>query len=159
MPTTDTTIEDISLAEAFVAKANAHADVRFLCFIDDSGQQQEASYRDLDRAARQIALQLLTCGPPGDAVIIAFDSGLEFLAAFWGALYAGMLAVPIDPLGDDRERAQTERLAAVVRDSGATLGLASHASVELARTLPVRLHWIPLSWSETLALPDSPDAG
>lgn len=34
---------------------------------------------------------------PGDSVMLVFPPGLEALVAFWGCIYAGVVAVPVAP--------------------------------------------------------------
>lgn len=57
----------------------------------------ELTYSDLDRRARAIAATLARDCRPGDRVLLLFPPGLEFVTAFFGALYAGLVAVPIYP--------------------------------------------------------------
>ncbi|MEU2181077.1 AMP-binding protein [Streptomyces thermolilacinus] len=49
----------------------------------------------LDARARAVADALLRTGRPGDRVIVPPMPGLDFHVAFFGCLYAGMVAVPV----------------------------------------------------------------
>ncbi|MFZ1555449.1 MAG: AMP-binding protein, partial [Nitrospira sp.] len=55
------------------------------------------TYRQLDARARSIAGDLQSRFAPGDRLLLVYPPGLEFVQAFWGALYAGLVAVPVPP--------------------------------------------------------------
>jgi acyl-CoA synthetase (AMP-forming)/AMP-acid ligase II len=132
--------------------ARGHADRapagRPFTFIDYSGSQPvdtTLSYVDLDRRARQIAALLQTRGRPGERVLLLYPAGLDYLCAFFGCLYAGMIAVPAYPPLNPRLRS---RLAAVADDCQASTALTTHAVLsalgERAQLPPplARLRWI-----------------
>lgn len=50
---------------------------------------------ELDARARAVAAALCRTGRPGDRVIVPPMPGLDFHVAFFGCLYAGMVAVPV----------------------------------------------------------------
>ncbi len=53
--------------------------------------------RELDRRARAIAASLQEAARPDDRVLLLLPSDLDFVAAFFGCLYAGVVAVPAYP--------------------------------------------------------------
>ncbi|MGF1499662.1 MAG: fatty acyl-AMP ligase [Elainellaceae cyanobacterium] len=57
------------------------------------------TYGELDRRARAIAASLQTVLPVGKRAVLVYPyhAGLEFIAAFMGCLYAGVVAVPSHP--------------------------------------------------------------
>ena len=55
------------------------------------------TYAGLDRRARAIAAALAGAVPPGERALLLYPPGLEFVAAFFGCLYAGVIAVPAYP--------------------------------------------------------------
>lgn len=57
------------------------------------------TYQQLDEKARAIATQLNTLNRQGTRALMVYpyEAGLEFIAAFFGCLYAGLVAVPIHP--------------------------------------------------------------
>ncbi len=91
-------------------------------FLSD-GETEDSSltYRELDRQARGIAamLQRNNC-QPGERVLLLFPPGLEYISAFWGCLYAGMVAVPSYP---PRLNRPDPRLQTIARDSRARVAL------------------------------------
>jgi len=83
-------------------------------------------YAGLVTRARSLAGRLLADGHrPKDRALLLFDTGLEFVVAFFGCAYAGITAVPVPPPG--RSRVETDRLRGVVRDADATVALTSTA--------------------------------
>ena len=55
------------------------------------------SYGALAEHVRAIAGALLDLAPPGERVLLLFPPGVDFVAGFFGCLYAGALAVPVYP--------------------------------------------------------------
>ena len=72
----------------------------------------QASYAELDAAARVVAANLRRLGLSGRPVLFLLPQGLDFVRAFLGCLYAGAIAVPV-PVAPGR-RSQ-ERAAAIAR--------------------------------------------
>ncbi|MDT0380771.1 AMP-binding protein [Streptomyces sp. DSM 42041] len=82
-------------------------------------ETEEATYADLDRRARTVAAALLRRAAPGDRALVALPTGVDFAAAFFGCLYAGIVAVPV-PLPEPSPgfRRQLDRLRLLVEDAG-----------------------------------------
>ncbi|WP_297848799.1 AMP-binding protein, partial [Mycobacterium sp.] len=55
------------------------------------------TYQDLDIKARQIASSLQQQGATGERVLVLCPPGLDFVAGFFGCLYAGSVAIPVHP--------------------------------------------------------------
>ncbi|MFC8528167.1 fatty acyl-AMP ligase [Nocardia sp. NPDC057227] len=67
-------------------------------FLDEHGAETAAlTYAWLDLRARAIAARLAAVTRPGDRALLVFPSGLDFVAAFFACLYAGVIAVPVIP--------------------------------------------------------------
>ncbi len=81
---------------------------------------QALTYRELDLRARATAQSLTAIVPEGARVLLLYRPGLDYVAAFYGCLYAGVIAVPGYPPRSDRP---LTRLVAVARDAGATVAL------------------------------------
>src|SRR5262245_11178089 len=62
--------------------------------VGDGEAGERLSYAELDRRARAIAARLQELGLGGERAILLYPPGLEFIAAFLGCLYAGVVAVP-----------------------------------------------------------------
>jgi acyl carrier protein len=78
-------------------------------------------YGELDQQARAVATRLQISGvADGERALLFYPPGLEYLAAFLGCLYAGVIAVPAYP---PRLNRPISRLQALVTDSKATVAL------------------------------------
>ena len=93
------------------------------------GSQGEAdetplNYEELDRQARAIAARLQHLAPPGSRALLLYPSGIEYIQAFFGCLYAGVIAVPTYP---PRRNRPNEAFMALLRDSQANVMLTTKA--------------------------------
>ena len=77
--------------------AERAADTAFVHLIDGGTPHVSMTYAQLDRRARTIAAHLQDMRLAGQRVVLAYPPGLEFIAAFFGVLYAGCVAVPTYP--------------------------------------------------------------
>ena len=85
------------------------------------------TYSELDRWASRVARAILARGVRSDAVALVIDQGLPLIAGVLGTLKAGRVYVPLEAaLG-------RERLAYMLRDSGARTALVSDAAAPLVR--------------------------
>jgi acyl-CoA synthetase (AMP-forming)/AMP-acid ligase II/acyl carrier protein len=67
-------------------------------FLEDGHRIKDTiTYCALDRRARAIAAVLQDAGVVGRRAILLYPSGLQFIQAFLGCLYAGVVAVPAPP--------------------------------------------------------------
>ncbi|MCH2245137.1 MAG: SDR family NAD(P)-dependent oxidoreductase [Crocosphaera sp.] len=110
-----------NLVELLITKAKTNANKRIYTFLQN-GEDESATltYRELDRQAKSIAIQLQKY--KGERALLLYPSGLEFIAAFFGCLYAGIVAVPAYP---PRRNQKLSRLLAVINDSQAKVALTS----------------------------------
>src|SRR5258708_35099935 len=107
-----------------------------LDFVDGLGRPGEAlSYAGLDSRARAIAGHLVARCQPGARAIIAEPPGVNFVAAFFGCLYAGILAVPgTPPRNPDSDEAQ--RFLHAADDAGCAAVLAPADVAEQLSAFP-----------------------
>lgn len=86
------------------------------------------SWGELDRRSRAVAAWLQQHGAVrGDRVLVLCEEGLEYLAAVFGCMYAGVLAVPVHP-PDPRRLARTlPRMQTVAADAGVRFVCASRS--------------------------------
>lgn len=67
-----------------------------LIFLDDCGQETaKITYSELDKKARVVAAFLQKKANMGERVLLVYPSGLEFITAFLGCLYAGIIGLPV----------------------------------------------------------------
>lgn len=76
------------------ARLQAH-DTAFIFLRDGDIDEARLTYAELHRTAITIAGYLQMVSSPGDRALLIYPSGLEFICAFFGCLYAGILAVPV----------------------------------------------------------------
>lgn len=114
------------------------------------------SYRQvLEEAARAAAFFLAEGGEAGQRVVLAMGDRVELVVAFWAALWAGMVAVPVAPSFSPREFRE------ILVDSGAYMALGDATSAKALAAaiegLPVRLFFCgekaPWSTTARTALP------
>ncbi len=87
-------------------------------FLTYSGEpeSEHITYRELDLWARAISDDLRSRGAAGKPVLLLFPSGLEYMAAYFGCLYAGSIAIPAYVPQSARA---LPRIQAIVNDSQA----------------------------------------
>ncbi|QVM93074.1 non-ribosomal peptide synthetase [Pseudomonas entomophila] len=106
-----------SLVQALAQRAARTPDRIALRFLADApGEQAVLSYRDLDQRARTIAAALQARAGFGDRAVLLFPSGPDYVAAFFGCLYAGVIAVPAYPPESARQHHQ-QRLLSIIADA------------------------------------------
>ncbi|MFD3704298.1 amino acid adenylation domain-containing protein [Nocardia sp. NPDC058658] len=89
------------------------------------GARRELTYTQLDEYSSQLARVLLERGiGPGDVVALGFTRSIESVAAVWAVAKTGAAYVPVDPT------LPAERIAYLLEDSGAILGLTAAAHRE-----------------------------
>ena len=92
-----------SFVDVLRARAADSPEVLAFCFLIDGEEEgPRLTYAQLDREAQQIAVKLREVAGPGDRVLLLYPSGLEFISAFFGCLYANVVAVPVSPPRLDR---------------------------------------------------------
>lgn len=82
------------------------------------------TYQELDTRAREIAVSLQHRNLTGERVLLFYLPGLDYVAAFFGCLYAGAIAVPAYP---PRGVQKLKRLQSVIVNCSAKLVLTTSA--------------------------------
>jgi len=149
-------------------RASTQSDRTAFIFLQNG--ETEASrftYKDLDLQAQLIAISLRNLTNPGDRALILYPSGIEFVAAFFGCLYAGVIAVPAYP---PRPNQKLSRLQAIISDSQAKVTLTTESLLsqisqhfasepELSQMQFLATDNLPnssiLNWTEPAINPDS----
>ena len=86
----------------------------------------ELTYGRLDEQARAVAAWLQERGAAGERALLLYPPGLEFMAGFFGCLYAGVVAIPAYP---PRSRRKDARLHEIVADAQASVALTTSATL------------------------------
>src|SRR5258708_6789705 len=78
------------------------------------GEMEETrlTYDELERQARAIAASLKPYAKPGDRALLVCPAGLDYIAAFFGCLYAGVVAVPAYPSRANRSLGRLQSIIA-----------------------------------------------
>ncbi len=101
-----------TFVDVLAARAAAHGSQRAFAFLSDGETETETlTYAQLDRRARAIGALLDGHVEPGARVLLCYPPGLEFIAGFFGCLYAGRVAVPAYPPRPNRSMAALESIA------------------------------------------------
>jgi acyl-CoA synthetase (AMP-forming)/AMP-acid ligase II/acyl carrier protein len=113
-----------SLVELLQLRAQEQPDLAVYTFLVD-GEKEEVSITcsQLDSQARAIAASLQKLNLQGERALLLYPPGLEYIAAFFGCLYAGVIAVPAYPPDPNRLARTLPRLQAIVKDSQARVVL------------------------------------
>ncbi len=82
------------------------------------------TYQELDSRARKIAVSLQSRSLAGERVLLFYLPGLDYIAAFFGCLYAGVIAVPAYP---PRGVQKLNRLQSIIVNCSAKLVLTTEA--------------------------------
>src|SRR5687768_1644491 len=110
-----------SLVDLLRWRAIQQPDRRLYTFLGSNGEQEESflTYRTLEQHARAIAALLMQLQMSGQRALLLYAPGqeLDFIAAFFGCLYAGVVAVPVYPPDPSRLNRSLPRLLAIVNDA------------------------------------------
>ncbi len=105
-------------------------------WLDNGAPSASLSYQALDRDARAVAVRLQSAGiSEGDPVLLLYPPGLDFHRAFFGTLYAGAAAVPLNPPNPARLAQTLPRIQRIAADSGARVILTTAAMHRAAEAL------------------------
>lgn len=115
-------LDDLALAGTLVDLVERRADeladeLAFVFLGDGELEQARTTFGRLAVRARAIGAELQDRGFAGERALLLFPSGLEFIEAFLGCLYAGVVAVPVYPPRDSRTTGGLEQLEAIAADA------------------------------------------
>ena len=115
-----------TLVDLLQQRAKTQGDRVAYDFLAD-GEEITASltYGQLDTLARSIAALLTSLNCQGQPVLLLYPPGLDYIAAFFGCLYAGAIAVPAYP---PRPNRSLDRLQVMIQNAGAQVAL-THSTV------------------------------
>ena len=95
-------------------------DLAFLYLANGESDEIPLTYFELDRQARAIGAWLQEQKLVGKRVLLLYPPGVDFIAAFFGCLYAGSVAVPVYP---PRKNRSMLRIQAVAQNANAAIAL------------------------------------
>lgn len=122
-------------------------------FLDENGSETTAlTYRELHDRALAVAAELGSRCAPGDRALLVCPQSLEFILAYFGCLYAGVIAVPVNPPRRDTVQEATR---AITVDCEPVVVLTLGAMIAMLRPALAPI----CSARQWLAVDDLPAAG
>src|SRR6266404_1752838 len=111
----------LTLVDLLLSQAAIYGREKAYKFLQN-GEQESAvlTYEDLNNQARAIAAELQKVCVRGDRALLLFHPSLDFVSAFFGCLYAGVVPVPAYP---PRRNRFDPRLQAIVSDAQPVIAL------------------------------------
>ena len=91
--------------------------------LDGEAEGDHLTLATLDAQARSIAALLQSYRARGERALLLYPAGLEFITAFFGCLYAGVIAVPLPPPNLAQPQRTLPRLRAIFNDAQPTVVL------------------------------------
>lgn len=85
---------------------------------DEESISKTLTFLEVNNRAKVIANRLSQTCKKGDRALMIYPAGLEFIVAFLGCLYAGVIAVPAYP---PRKNQNIRRLKKIINDSDASI--------------------------------------
>ena len=134
MPVTESSILTV-LRERASLRPNYTA-FTFLDYEQDwLGVTESLTWSQLYRRVLNVAGELSACGSVGDRAVILAPQGLDYIAAFLGALQAGLIAVPLSvPTGGVAD----DRVSSVLRDASPSVILTTSRSSAMSASMRSR---------------------
>lgn len=132
-------------------------EIAFTYLIDGEDDIVEMTNGELDRRARAIGAWLESHNLGGERALLLYPPGLEFITAFFGCLYAGVVAVPVYP---PRRNRSLERIQAIADDAEAKVALTTDPVLErVEKLIDETPHLKELTWLATSHLEDETAEG
>ncbi|MBO3462770.1 AMP-binding protein [Aetokthonos hydrillicola Thurmond2011] len=145
-------METLSFIDILGSRAFNEPDRLAFVFMQDGEIATDClTYQSLDRRARAIAAQLQSLGMEGKRALLLYSPGLEFVSAFFGCLYAGVVAVPAYPPRRDHS---LDRLLSIITNCQTKFVLTTTSNfAELERRFSANQELKALFWLDTDTIP------
>ena len=133
-------------------------------FLADDNEKLQLTYSGLDRRARSVAARLQRLGLVDERALLVYPPGLEYIVAFFGCLYAGVIAVPVYAPHRARFERSSNRLRTITEDARPLAVLTTTTLIEPAETMFAAnagarsLHWLATdeeneAWADEWQMP------
>ena len=142
-----------TLVELLQERAQTEPERLAYRFLSGDAESKQISYGELNQRAQAIAAILQDRGARGERALLLYPPGFDYIAAFFGCLYAEVIAVPVYSPRANR----TERLQLIAADAQARFALTTNRILATIDQ-PGHLSWLAtdsiapdahLQWSET----------
>ncbi len=118
LPMSRTTAKVSTLVELLRSRALQQPEQRIYAYlIDGEIEAAHLTHGALDRQARAIGAILQSYRARGERALLLYPAGLEFISAFFGCLYAGVIAVPLPPPNMAQPQRTVPRLRTIANDA------------------------------------------
>ncbi len=151
--------KDQNLLEILENRARSNAGEVLYTFLNDGEEEAlTLTYDQLLQKTLQIASRLHSFNARKDRALLLYPPGLDYIAAFFGCLYAEVIAVPAYPPDPYRLSRTLPRLLSIIQDSNARFVLTTRAIQAMA---PLIFEQAPelekLTWIATDEIAEDPD--
>ena len=116
--------------------------------VDGEIEGANLNFAALDRQAQAIGAMLQSYRASGERALLLYPAGLEFIPAFFGCLYAGVIAVPLPPPNMAQPQRTLPRLRTIANDARPTLALTTSSILSKVEGLFAQapelqtMHWL-----------------
>jgi acyl-CoA synthetase (AMP-forming)/AMP-acid ligase II len=125
---TDPIVEFSTLVEILRWRALHQPEQRtYTYLVDGEAEGDNLTYAALDCQARSIGALLQSYRASGERALLLYPAGLEFIAAFFGCLYAGVIAAPLPPPNPAQPQRNLPKLRAIISDAQPSVVLTTSA--------------------------------
>lgn len=115
-------LEYATLIDLLSQRAWHDPDKVIYTFLEDgSVETAHLTFGQLENRVRSVASALQGLRLRGRRAVLFYPPGVEFIVAFWGCLYAGVVAVPVYPPNPNRLNRALARPLSILRDSQPTV--------------------------------------
>lgn len=124
---------NFTLVDLLHQRSLTQPDTIAFTFLED-GETQESTltYQQLVKRSCAIASQLQALNLNGERALLLYPPGLDYLTAFFGCLYAGVVAVPAYPPLNQRK---TPRISAITKDAQPSIALTTTAMLPTLQSI------------------------
>ncbi|GER91708.1 acyl-CoA synthetase [Dictyobacter vulcani] len=151
---TSTTVEVHTIVDLLQLRARENpfsAAYTFLRYGDTASES--INYLQLDTRARAISNLLRHHGGEGKQVLLLYPSGIDYMAGYFGCLYAGAAAIPAYPPHSQRA---LPRIQAIVEDASASIVLTTSAVLNKVQQWTANVAGLThLTWLATDSIDES----
>ncbi|MBD2244202.1 fatty acyl-AMP ligase [Nostoc sp. FACHB-888] len=121
-----------TLVELLSYRAKNQSEQKAYTFLQSTETEAVSlTYKELHLQAQAIAASMQSLNLVGERALLLYQPGIEFIAAFFGCLYAGVVAIPAYP---PRRNQKLSRLQAIAADAQAKIVLTSQSLLHSLQT-------------------------
>ena len=95
--------------------------------VDGETEKISLTYGELEQKAKAIAAYLQSVCSPQERVLLLFPAGLDYITAFFGCLYAGVIAIPAYP---PRPNRSLNRIYNILQNAQTNIALTTSETVQ-----------------------------